>query len=263
MQYRGAVFFDYDGTLTDENTGIHLPTEATRRAIAALEKKGYLAVLATGRAKSYVYDIGIDFSGMITSNGTYAEVDGEVIFDHPIGDDLLTRLRDRLDDMGISYGIDHPDRCYTPDIKMPVFQNWLTTFDIHEESFRNILPDELPKGYKLSVLFNSYEEIDRLREEFKGELTFDCQRVFYCADVNIQGFSKATGVKAICERFGLPMENTYAFGDGNNDLAMIRCVGHGVAMGNHAEALGEAAEFITKTVAEEGIEYGLRHYGLI
>lgn len=263
MKYKGAVFFDYDGTLADGEIGIPLPTEATRNAIAAFQKKGYLAILATGRAKSYVYDTGVEFDGMVTSNGTFAEVDGEIIFDHPIGDDLLTRLRADLGRMGIAFGIDNPDRCYTPDIKSPVFQHWLKTFAILEESFRNIRPGELPRGYKLSVLFNTYEEIDELRAKYGNELSFDCQRVFKCADVNLLGFNKAAGVRAICEHFGLPIENTYAFGDGMNDYDMLKCVGHGIAMGHHAEKLEECAEFITKTVQEEGIEFGLRHYGLI
>ena len=200
---------------------------------------------------------------MVTSNGTFAEVGGEVIFDHPINDDLLTRLRSDLDRMGISYGIDNPDRCYTPDIQSPVFQHWLKTFAIAEASFRNILPGELPRGYKLSVLFNDYEEIEELRGKYGRELSFDCQRIFKCADVNLLGFNKGAGVKAICEHFKLPLENTYAFGDGMNDYDMLKAVGHGIAMGNHAEALEECAEFITKSVREEGIEYGLRHYGLI
>lgn len=263
MQYKGAVFFDYDGTLADGEIGIPLPSETTRRAIETFQKKGYLAILATGRAKSYVYDTGVAFDGMVTSNGTFAEVGGEVIFDHPIDGELLERLRADLDRMHIAYGIDHPDRCYTPDIHSPVFQNWIHTFAIREESFRNIGQGEKPKGYKLSVLFNDYWEIDELRAKYGEELSFDCQRVFKCADVNILGFNKAAGVRAICNHFNLPLENTYAFGDGMNDYDMLKCVGHGIAMGHHAEALEECAEFITKTVQDEGIAWGLQHYGLI
>lgn len=263
MSYKGAVFFDYDGTLADGEIGIPLPSEATRKAVAAFQRKGYLAILATGRAASYVYDTGVNFDGMITSNGTFAEVDGEVILDHPIDNALLTRLRADLEWMGIAYGVDNPTQCYTPDIQSPVFQHWLNTFAIREDSFRNIAPGEQIRGYKLSVLFNAYEEIDELRGRYGAELSFDCQRVFKCADVNILGFNKGAGVKAICEHFALPLENTYAFGDGMNDYDMLKCVGHGVAMGRHAEKLEECAEFITKTVQEEGIEYGLKHYGLV
>ena len=41
----GAVFFDYDGTLTDGPSGVNETTAATRRAVARLRENGYLAVL--------------------------------------------------------------------------------------------------------------------------------------------------------------------------------------------------------------------------
>ena len=42
MEYKGIVFFDYDGTLTDENEKIFTPTEKTKKAIDALNENGYL-----------------------------------------------------------------------------------------------------------------------------------------------------------------------------------------------------------------------------
>ncbi len=262
MKYKGAVFFDYDGTLADENRGIHMPTEATRRAICRLRENGYLAILATGRAIPYVYDMGIEFDGMITSNGTYAIVAGEVVMNYPMDKTELVRLLDRIAEMGMCCIIDHPVKCLTADLKNGEFQTWLDTFDLREESFRAIEAGEEITGYKLCVLYNEIEQIERLQAEFPG-FEFFCQRVFKYADVNIRGFNKAFGVKAICEHFGLLCEHTYAFGDGTNDLQMIQCVGHGVAMGNHAPELEKDAELITRTVAEEGIEWGLKHYGLI
>lgn len=263
MQYKGAVFFDYDGTLTDEKAGISRPTETTCRAIRKLRENGYLAVLSTGRGIPYIYDMGIDFDGLSTSNGTYGEVAGEVVFDHPIDEAAMNRLTGRMKELGVNYGIDNPQICLTPDMDEQRFRIWIETFDIKASSFRAIVPGEEVRGYKLCALFDSYDQIDRLRSEFGEEFEFACQRVFKYADVNIRAFNKATGVKAICEYFGLDRKDTYAFGDGANDVEMLRCVGHGVAMGHHAEELEACAEFITRTVAEEGIEYGLRHYGLI
>jgi len=262
-KYNGAVFFDYDGTLTDDQAGISRPTEATRRAVAQLRKNGYLAILATGRAIPYVYEMGIEFDGMVTSNGTYAQVGEQVIFDCPIEQSLMERLGARLSEMGIPYGIDHPVQCITPDVDNEVFLHWRHTFSIRDESYRAVLPNERVKGYKLSVLYDTQEHLEALREEFGEYLTFDCMRSYKCADANRRGFNKSSGVKAICEYFDLPRKNTYAFGDSMNDLEMIRYVGHGVAMGEHAEEVGKSAEFITKRVGEEGIEYGLKHYGLI
>ena len=263
MQYKGAVFFDYDGTLTDEHAGILMPTTATRNAIRKLRENGYLAILATGRALPYIYDTGVEFDGMSTSNGTYGVVAGEVIFDHPIEPDAFARLTRRMDEMNINYGVDNPVICYAADNTESRFIGWITQFAIRPESYRRIEPGVPVKGYKFSALFDSYDQIDRLRAEFGDEFDFACHRIFHYADVNIRAYNKATGVKAICEHFNLPIEHTYAFGDGSNDYDMLKCVGHAVAMGHHAEELEECAEFITKTVSEEGIEFGLKHYGLI
>ena len=54
-----------------------------------------------------------------------------------------------------------------------------------------------------------------------------------------------------------------AFGDGENDIAMLEYVGIGVAMGNGKEAVKEAADYVTDTVENHGIEKALKHFGLI
>ena len=82
-------------------------------------------------------------------------------------------------------------------------------------------------------------------------------------EINPKGHSKATGIAKVCEILNIPIEHTYAFGDSENDLDMLKFVAHGVAMGNGTERAKEAAEFVTKDVREDGIYYGLLHYGLI
>lgn len=261
--YRGAVFFDYDGTLTEPASGSCRASERTRAAIRALRDNGYLAILCTGRAVPYASDSGVDFDGMVTSNGTYVTVDGEEILNCPVEEGLMRRFTARLNEMGIDYCVDHPIMCMAPDPQSPDFVHWLTTFAIPAEGFRRIEPGETPVGYKFGVLYHTDEEIARLIDEFGDQFTFPCQRATHCADVNIRGFDKSTGVKAIIEHFKLEAGATYAFGDAENDLPMLKAVGHGVAMGDHAPALEEVAEFVTRRVCDEGIEYGLKHYDLI
>ena len=54
-----------------------------------------------------------------------------------------------------------------------------------------------------------------------------------------------------------------AFGDGENDMDMLRFAGVGVAMGNACDAVKAAADYVTDTVDNDGIEKALRHFGLI
>jgi len=77
MKYKGAVFFDYDGTMADDRIGIHLPTETTKKALKSLSENGYMVVLNSGRSKAALMETGIDFDGYVLMNGAYAEVDGK------------------------------------------------------------------------------------------------------------------------------------------------------------------------------------------
>ena len=261
MRYKGAVFFDYDGTLTHAPSGVFEPPEGAKRAIAALREAGYLAILDTGRAKCYADRSGIEFDGMITSNGAHGVVSGEVVLDEPIRLEPLKRLMTRLNEMDIYYGIDNPEKCYCRDLNEASFSRWLATFGISPSIFRPI--DAAPVGYKLSVLYHSMDEVDALRREFGAEFSFDCHHGYPCVDVSARNSGKGKGVKSVMEHFGIPRDKTYAFGDGENDYEMLKAAGHGIAMGQHAALLDEVAEFITLPVSENGIAAGLKHYNLI
>ena len=65
--------------------------------------------------------------------------------------------------------------------------------------------------------------------------------------------SKATAVRAIMDKYQIPVERTLAFGNDMNDLEMIRAVGTGVAMGNSPELLKKEADAVTESNLENGI----------
>lgn len=56
---------------------------------------------------------------------------------------------------------------------------------------------------------------------------------------------------------------TFAFGDSENDLPMMRVVDHPVAMGNALDSVKQAASYVTASVQEDGVPAALRHFGLI
>ena len=61
---------------------------------------------------------------------------------------------------------------------------------------------------------------------------------------------------------GLKREETMAFGDGGNDIPIIREAGIGVAMGNANESLKAVADYVTSSVEEDGISQALKHWVL-
>lgn len=67
------------------------------------------------------------------------------------------------------------------------------------------------------------------------------------------GVTKAAGVRALAERYGLDQEATIAFGDMPNDIEMLRWVGTGVAMGNAADIVKRSADRVTETNRQDGV----------
>lgn len=77
------------------------------------------------------------------------------------------------------------------------------------------------------------------------------------------GYDKATAMEVILKRYGIAREDSYAFGDSMNDLAMIRYAGNSIIMENHAKGLEPYATFITKDVEDDGIAWAFEQLHII
>ena len=62
------------------------------------------------------------------------------------------------------------------------------------------------------------------------------------------------------EYLNIPIENSYAFGDGKNDIEMLSTVGCGIAMGNACEQVKNYAHKVTETVHNDGVAFGINKY---
>lgn len=263
MNYCGAAFFDYDGTLSDEELGIYYPTKKTVDAICNLQSKGFFVCLSTGRAKCYAPKCDINFDGYITSNGAYAEICEMPVFKNVFSKELYTEVAEFFKSRNIYYSVETQECCYALDKNNENFRTMIENFNIPSEIFYPIEQADLNNVFKMLAAYNTEEDFDKMQKQFKGRLTFDKHRFFPSADVTVSGITKANGVLAICKELGIKKENTYAFGDGTNDIDMLKSVGHSVAMGISPESVKAAAEFVTNSVKDEGIYNALLKLELI
>ena len=67
--------------------------------------------------------------------------------------------------------------------------------------------------------------------------------------------SKAVGIQKVLDYYHASRQQTYAFGDGLNDLEMIEYCEVGVAMGNAVKEVQDRAKVVTKSNNEDGIAY--------
>lgn len=74
---------------------------------------------------------------------------------------------------------------------------------------------------------------------------------------------KDRGLDAILDHFGIPLEESMAFGDGENDLSMLVHAGIGVAMGTASDEVKAQADYAAPSVDEDGVARALEHFGLL
>ena len=115
---------------------------------------------------------------------------------------------------------------------------------------------------KFCVLKDEASDMDGFMKSLEKEISFIDRGhdLYECVPV---GFDKATAMEFILDYFQIPWEESYAFGDSSNDLAMIKYACHSVIMEDHAAVLEPYAELITKKVEEDGIAYAFEKLKII
>src|SRR3712207_2259097 len=85
------------------------------------------------------------------------------------------------------------------------------------------------------VLVDHPDEVERWLEEaraaFAGKLFVTRSLPHYVEVGGLEG-TKSRALESLCERWGIDPGRVIAFGDAENDVDMLRFVGHGVAVGD-------------------------------
>ena len=70
--------------------------------------------------------------------------------------------------------------------------------------------------------------------------------------------TKFNAIRSVAKIYGIPMEETVAFGDDDNDVLMIKGVGVGVAMENANEKVKAVSDEVTKSNESDGVALWLK-----
>ena len=79
-------------------------------------------------------------------------------------------------------------------------------------------------------------------------------------EINVASAHKGRALERFAEHFGWTLANCMSFGDGLNDLSMVRMAGIGVAMANAAPEVLAAADYVTLSNDADGVAAALRHF---
>ncbi len=257
------VFFDIDGTIWDDDMVI---PDSTKLAINKLHENGHKAILCTGRARASIISdelLNMGFDGIIAACGTYIEMDGKVIFEYTLEQDMVIKVLDVL------------KKNQMPVVLEGAADYWIDGWGFEEDPYVDYLYADLKEhahtidGYDKRMRINKFSA-DILKDtnyaDIKKELSKDFQILEHVQNIVEfipKNYCKKTGIEWMCTHLGINIEDTYAVGDSVNDIEMLEAVGHSVAMGNATDIAKSAAEYVTTDIHDDGILRALQHYNLI
>ncbi len=255
-----ALFFDIDGTLVSFRT--HRIPQSTLDAVSEARRKGIKVYIATGRPRPYVNNLGeMEHDGIISVNGASCITsDGVVIADKSIPREDVERM--------VEYTNKHKLPVAVADDNVSFAANVDDSFREVYELLDLAIPEERPMEEALKMDVKQFVAFfpATKEEEIKSQVLTHCNTFRWhpaFADCIIGDMSKAAGIDAVCEYYGFTAADAMAFGDGGNDITMLKHVGIGVAMGNARDEVKACADYVTTSVDDDGIVNALRHFGVI
>ncbi len=257
-----ALFFDIDGTLVSFKT--HLIPQSTVDAIAEAKRNGVKVYISTGRPKILITNLGqiadlID--GWITTNGALCFIDGEIISCNSIQNhDVMAMLADAR--------IQNYPVIVVGTSKLCIYNNKPMVDEIFHQSLGvsnldyNMPVEEVLQEKILQLTpFVTVEQEKILASKLNDCILARWHPAF--TDVTSTKADKGQGLETIARCEGFCIDETMAFGDGGNDISIIRKAGVGVAMGNAGEDVKASADFVTSSVDDDGIKNALVKYKVI
>lgn len=261
---------DIDGTLIDNHQNV-LP--ATKQAIERLQREGVIFYIATGRmlslAKLIQKKINDDVE-IIASNGSVYQKGNHIHQEH-LGWNALKEIYQITMDLGLSTNFSTTEMTYYTN-KKPWRLSRLARVRVMADKMGNRGFEKIQDLDHLQQLSSQIingitiddEPSARLQEAKERLMATKLLAVSSSSPNNLEliprRISKATAVRAIMDKYQIPVERTLAFGNDMNDLEMIRAVGTGVAMGNSPELLKKEADAVTESNLENGIGKFLERY---
>lgn len=254
------VASDIDGTLLPEGTDKINPE--IFEVILKLKEKGILFAAASGRHYSSISRLFEPVKNdiiFITENGAYVCCRGYTMLEQVVDWTYVCQWVEEVRKMeGTSFTLDTKEGFYTessdPEFLSLVREGYKSKITAVED----VLAEERRINKMAIYRKEGIGEIaktmiprweDRLHCTLAGDIWVDFMN---------QETNKGNAIRSIQEILKISPDETMVFGDNHNDLEMIRSATNSYAVGNAAEAVKKAANFITDTNVNDGVLKVLR-----
>lgn len=265
------VALDLDGTLT--NSEKKLPEE-NRRILLELQQRGVKVALASGRPTYGILHLADelklkDYNGYILAyNGGYI-IDcatGQLLFSQAFPRNMLKEV----EELALSLGVEpltYDDPADTllaknADDKWIQHEAWLNNnMNLRiVESLDATAPTVIPKCLMVGDP-DIMADVEPLVKAHFPSLDVYRSSPFFL-EIVPKGIDKAAALDSLGKRIGIRQEEIAAFGDGYNDISMIKYAGWGIAMSNGCDEIKAIADFVSISNDECGVAHAIKELNL-
>lgn len=261
MSHYQLIAFDMDGTLLDSSKRI-LPSSL--RAIDRAVKADKAVVVSTGRNPREIDVFDDQLSSVryrISCSGAlvYDRQENQSIFAVPIPDETVQEIFRRFHDLDVCIHILSYESVFQKD-KLDNIQEY--HMEAYGPLFHQIcvLTDNIEQKWHAehfpAFKLNIYSRTPEAREKhlvLLKDLPVQCVYSESTAlELSAAGISKAAGLEALCQHLKIPIEDTIAVGDADNDMVILSAAGMGIAMGNAIPRVLSAADAVVADNDHDG-----------
>ena len=261
MKQRRIFFFDLDGTLLTDEKKV---SEKTYDALCKFTADGNVFAVNTGRGLESTFrtceELELLFHGsyLCCYNGAeiYSVDRGADVYRTGVPMELIPGILELSEKYDIHvHAYEDKDGAslgkhvlVTPreDEELEYYRRVIKTPYIVSE---DIVSDLTAPSCKLiAIELHDRERIERFKaacEEFAGDrLTLLFSNPYYL-EIFPHEAGKGSAVTRLCNMLDIPVENSFAAGDEENDISMIQAAGTGIAMLNATEPVKQKADVVT------------------
>lgn len=267
MKYK-LLAFDMDGTLLDDTKQI--PRRCLDALFAAADR-GCLIVPATGRMYSGLpqplHDERVRYNILINGALVFDAKENHIIHEGNLSYKTAAQCCRWLDSLPVLYD------CYMENegfMQQDMHERAEPYFENARNMYRYVMNTRTRVDCLADYIESRQAAVQKMQiyfkpcqHELRSGLMEKLPTVFpdFCAtsslpnniEINSCKAGKDKGLIALCRELGIELESTIVFGDGSNDLEIIRTAGLGVAMENGEEHVKAAAKAIAKSNNDCGL----------
>lgn len=255
---------DLDGTLNDDRKRI---TPRTWDSLMRAQARGVRLALASARPLPGLYKardiLGLQVYGgvlMACNGGRIADAaTGRVLHESAMELEDARRTLRMLEALPVTPILDDGVRFYVTDrdgykVRFECWNNGMDCAEVDNlADFLSFAPVKLLLSVEPALL---PEVQARIAGMLAGGLAVVQTAPFYL-EILPARINKGQGLLDVCRLLDIPPGEAVAFGDAENDIAMLRAAGVGVAMGNAEARVKDAADRVTLSNNEDGIAAAL------